>query len=117
MHDGQSVPVCLLLYLYFIIVSLDASGAIHATKEKPHNLSPGCGWTRQIPVSKMIPRSISSIIQALCNNGCIWCYVKNPSSTDSSACSDPALSAWQHVLSNVEDSSYRRRIEVKTTTH
>ncbi len=27
----------LLLYLYFIIVSLDASGAMHATKEKPHN--------------------------------------------------------------------------------
>ncbi len=65
----------------------------------------------------MIPRSISGIIQALCNNGCVWCYVKNPSSTDSSACSDLPLSAWQHVLSNVEDSSYRRRIEVKTTTH
>ncbi len=27
--------MCLLLY--FIIVSLDASGAMHATKEKPHN--------------------------------------------------------------------------------
>ncbi len=30
---------------------------------------------------------------------------------------DPVLRAWQHVLSNVEDSSYRRRIEVKTTAH
>ncbi len=29
--------VSLLLYLYFIIVSLDASGAMHATKEKPNN--------------------------------------------------------------------------------
>ncbi len=82
--------MCLLLHLYFITVSLDASGAMHATKEKPHNLSPGCGAT---------PRYISGIIQALCNNGRVWCYVKNPSSTDSSACSDPALSAWQHVLS------------------
>ncbi len=27
----------LLLYLYFIIVSLDASGAMHATKEKPNH--------------------------------------------------------------------------------
>ncbi len=78
---------------------------------------PGYSAIRQILVSKMTPHSISGIIQALCNNGCVWCQVKNPGSTDLSACSDPTLHAWQHVLSNAEESSYRGHIEVKTTTH
>ncbi len=97
MGSKECSCVCLLLYLYFIILYLDVSGARLATKESP-SLSPGCGTTRQISVSKMIPLSISGIINALCNNGCVWCYVKNPSSTDSSACFDPVLRAWQHTF-------------------
>ncbi len=78
MGSKECSCVSLLLYLYFIIVSLEASGAIHATKEKPHN-------HYHLDAGGVTPRSISNIIQALCNNGCVWCYIKNPSSTDSSA--------------------------------
>ncbi len=39
MGSKECSCVCLLLYLYFIIMTLDASGAMHATKEKPHNIA------------------------------------------------------------------------------